>query len=119
MLPPWVIDHNTASLYELGFDESMMPSHLKLTAAETAKIDCLREWAASEMARREALPPPPPQALSSLQSPPLGVCQARLSSGPTPGPVATTTRHARGAEGTGIGPGEAAGAASVQPLLRT
>ena len=53
-MPAWVIDHNTHNLWQLGVDESMMPKDVVPSAASTAQIFRLREWAASETKRRSA-----------------------------------------------------------------
>ena len=67
--PAWVVDHNLANLWKDGLSEDMIPEDLRLSPAEMAKLERLREWAAVETAALEeaaqppaplTAPPPPP-----------------------------------------------------------
>ena len=76
--PAWVIDHNTATLWQRPFfSEDMIPENIRLSAAATAELLRLREWAAGavveleEATEAEVEAPPPPLTLMPLSPTPL------------------------------------------------
>ena len=77
--PAWVVDHNLASLWMKGLSEDMIPLELRLSPAEMAKLERLREWAAGkaeETAQAAALPL---EALTTPLPPPVAVAAAAHS----------------------------------------
>ena len=58
--PAWVIDHNTFKLWDMGL-EDMIPAEVAFTAATTAQVNGMLEWAARAVLELEqdAEPQPP------------------------------------------------------------